>query len=140
VVLYQRIHHGAIGGETWNHVGLADDELSIQNVIIGIVAAVEDKGKFYNHSRGVSLTVGAGVRLVGRHSVVGQKLSVALSVDDDAPAGAFHIGGDIEPAADEVQFLILQRVRINRDGSWQDGPVGVLGRFLAARKEGEECH
>ena len=77
---------------------------------------VDDKREVYDHSRGIALAVGAGIGLVGRYAVVGQKLRVAHAVDDDASAGAFHIGGDVEPATDEVQLLILQGVGVNCDG------------------------
>ena len=138
MVLYQWIHGRAIGGEAGNHVGLADDNLSIQDVVVGIVAAVDDKGEIYNHSCGGAMAVGAGVGFVGRHAVVGHKLRVAHAVDDDATAGAFHVGGYVKPTAYEVQFLILEGVGVNRNGCWKDRPVGVLGVFLAARDEGQE--
>ena len=138
MVLYQRIHRSAIRGEVGNHVGLADDDLSIQDVIVGIVASVDDKGEVHDHSCGIPMAVGAGIRLVGRYAVVGQKLSVAHAVDDDAPAGAFHVGRNVDPAADEVQLLVLQGVGVNRDGRWQDGSVGVLGYGRATMEEGQK--
>ena len=107
MVLYQRIHRRAIGGEAGNHVRFTDDNLPIQDIVISVVAVVDDKGEVHNHSSGVAMAVGAGIGVVGRYAVVGQEFRVAHAVDDDATAGAFHVGSDVEPAADEVQFLIL---------------------------------
>ena len=97
---------------------------------------VNDKGEIHHHACGVAMAIGAGIGLVGRDAVVGQKLGVVHAVDDDASAGAFHVGSDIEPAADKVQLLILQGVRVNRDGCRQDRPVGVLRNGLASMEEG----
>ena len=84
--MYQWIHCRAIGGETGNHVGFADDDLSIQDVIVSIVAVVDDKGEIHHHSRGVAMAVGAGIGFVGRHAVVGQELRFVHAIDDDATA------------------------------------------------------
>ena len=91
MVLYQRIHHRASGGEVRNHIWLLDDELSIEDIVIGVVAVVEDKWEIHNETSGVSLTIGTGVGLVRWHAVVCEKLGIALSVNDDASTGAFHI-------------------------------------------------
>ena len=91
VVLYQRINHSAIGGEIGNHVRFADDDLSVQDVVVGVVAAVDDKREIHHKSGGVALAVGAGIGLVGWYAIIGQKLSVTLSVNDNASAGAFHL-------------------------------------------------
>ena len=99
---------------------------------------VNDKGEIHHHACGVALAIGAGIGLVGRDAVVGQKLGVVHAVDDDASAGAFHVGSDIEPATDEVQLLILQGVGVNRDGCRQDRPVGILRDGLASMEEGQE--
>lgn len=78
---------------------------------------VYNKHTVLNHKAGsVAMTVGACVGFVGRYAIVCQKLRVAKAVNDDASAGAFHVGGDVEPAADEVEFLILHSVGVNRDG------------------------
>ena len=90
-VLNQGINHRARGGEIGNHIRLSDDELPIQDVIVGIVATVDDKWKIHHKSGGVALTVGAGIWLVGWYAVIGQKLGVTLSVNDNASAGAFHL-------------------------------------------------
>ena len=140
MVLYQWIHRRAVGGETGNHVGFADDELSVQDIVISVVAAVNDKGEIHHHSGGVAMAVGAGVGLVGRYAVVGQKLCFALSVDDDASAGAFHICGDVNPATDEVNLIVLHGVGVDRDGRWQDRPVGVLREFPATREKGQKSY
>ena len=116
VVLNQWINHRAVGGEVGNLIGFGNDELSVEDVVIGVVAKVDDEGEIHHEAGGVALIVGAGVGLVGRNAVIGQKLRVALTVDDDAPAGAFHVGSDVAPSAHEVQVIVLHGVRINRDG------------------------
>lgn len=65
-VLDQGEYRGAVGGEVGNHVWLADDDLSIQDIVVCVVAMVDDKGEIHNHSRGVALAVGAGIGFVGR--------------------------------------------------------------------------
>ena len=45
MILDQIINCRAISGKTGYHVGLADDDLSVQDVIISVVAMVDDKGK-----------------------------------------------------------------------------------------------
>ncbi len=140
VVLNQRINHGAVGGEIGNHVGLSDDDLAVQDVVIGVVATVDDKGEVHHKSRRVALAVGAGIWFVGRYAVVGQKLVVAYAIDDNASAGAFHIGGDVNPSTYEVQILILHGVRINRNRVGQERPIGVLRVFLAPMQQGQECY
>ena len=108
MVLYQRIHYCAVSGEAGHHVKVVvDDDLSVQDVVVGVVAMIHPVGELDHEACGVSISIGAGVRFVGRDTVVGQKLRVALPIDNDASAGAFNVGGDIEPAADEVQLLIL---------------------------------
>ena len=91
VVLYQRENHGAFGGEIGNHVGRANNDLPVQDVVVGVVAAVHHKGEIDYESCRVALAVSAGIGFVGRYAVVSQKLCLALAVDDDASAGAFHI-------------------------------------------------
>ena len=99
MVLDERKDGSTIGGEIRNHIGLADDELSVQYVVIGIVAVVDDEGEIHHHSCGVALAVGAGVRLIGRHTVVDKKLVVVVTVHDETSACAFDGGGDIFPSA-----------------------------------------
>ena len=91
-----------IGLENGDHVGFGDDDLPIQNVVVGIVATVHHEGKVDHESRGVALAVGASVGVVGGQTVVCQKLSLALAVDDDATACAFHLRSEVDPAADGV--------------------------------------
>ena len=138
MVLAEREYRGAVGGETGDHIGLADDDLSVQDVVVGVVTMVDDKGELDHEACRVALAVGAGVRLVGRQAVVGQELRVAVTVDDDASAGAFHFGGDVDPSAYEIKILILKRIGIDGDGGEEDGSVGVLGKLAAASHE--ECH
>ena len=138
VVLYQRINHGAFGGEIWDHVGRADNELSVKDVVVGIVAMVHHEGEIDHESCRVALAVGAGVRFIGWHTVVGQKLCFALTVDDDTSAGAFHVRSDIDPSAYRIQCLILHRVRRNRNRVGQNRPVGVFGVFLASVQQRQE--
>ena len=141
MVLDERIDWNAVGGEIGNHVGIAYDDLSVQDAVIGVVAAVDDKGEIHHHARGVAVAVGAGVGIVGRHTVVGGKsvldvVGIGPAKHDDASAGAFHFGGDVFPAANGVQVLILHLVRVNRDGVGQNRPIGVLRVLLAAVQEG----
>ena len=140
MVLAEREYCGAVGGETGDHVRLADDDLSVQDVVVGVVAAVDNEWEVHHKSGGVALTVGAGIGFVGWHTVVGQKLRVALPVDDDASAGAFHLGGDVKPSAHEVKILILKCIGIDGDGGEEDGPVGVLGKLAATSHEERRRH
>ena len=76
--------------------------MSVQDVVIGVVAAVDDKGKFHDHSGGVAMAVGASVGFVGRHAVVGSEgvvkiVGVGPVENDDATACAFHLGSDVFP-------------------------------------------
>ena len=91
VILNQRINHRAVGGKIGNHVWFTDNELAVQDVVVGVVASVDNEWEVYHKTGGVALTVGAGIRFVGRHAVVGQKLRVALPVYDDTSASAFHV-------------------------------------------------
>ena len=138
VVLYQRIDHGAVGGEIGNHVGLADDDLSVEDVVVGVVAAVHHKGEVDHHSRCMALAVGAGIGCIGWHPVKGKELRVALPINDDASAGAFHVRSDVDPSAYRIQIMILHRVRVNRNREGENGPVGILGVFLAPVHQGQE--
>ncbi len=139
VVLNQRINHGAVGGEIGNHVGLSDDDLAVQDVVIGVVATVDDKGEVHHKSRRVALAVGAGIGFIGRHTVVGQKLVVVIAEDDDASAAAFNFTIDINPIKNVVQIMVLictwinkmSIAYINRNRVGQERPVGVLRVFLA---------
>ena len=141
VVLDQGIDGGAVDREVGHHVEVfADDDLSVEDVVVGVVAMVDHVGELDHQACGVALAVSAGVGVVGRDAVVGQKLVVVQSVDDDAAAGALDIGCQVEPSTDEVQLLILQRVGINGDVGWQDGPDWVLGEGMASMEKGEGCH
>jgi len=114
VVLDEWIHHRAFGGEVGNHVKLfVDNDLSVQDVVVGIVAAVDHVRKVDHKACRVTLAVGAGVGFIGWQAVVGEKFVLALAVDNDASARALHFGGDVNPAADEVNLLILKCIRVN---------------------------
>ena len=133
MILNQWIHHHAIGGETWHHVEIVvDEKLPVQDVVIGVVAVVNHVREVDHKPRGDAMVVGASIGVVGRQAVEGQKFVLALTIDNDASASAFHVGRDVHPAADEVQVVILHRVRVNRDGVGQHGPVGVLWVLCAA--------
>ena len=108
-------------------VRLGHDDLSVEDVVIGVVAAVDDEGEVDDKSSGIAVTVGAGIGLVGWHTVVCQEFGIALTVDNQASAVALHVGGDVEPSANEIEALILGVVQIQRYGIRQDRPVGVLG-------------
>ena len=131
VVLNQWINHSAVSGKIGNHVWFADDELPVQDVVVSVVAAVDNEREVHHKTGGVALTVGTGIGFVGRHAVVGQKLRVALSVYDDASARAFHVGGDVKPAADEVQIMILICVWINRYRCRQHRTIWVFRELFA---------
>ncbi len=107
VILDERENRLAVGGEIRDFVWFGDDDLPIQNVVVSVVAAVDDKREVHHKTGGVALTVGAGIWLIGRQAVVDQKLCVVLAVDDKASAGAFHIGGDIFPAAHKPKIMVL---------------------------------
>lgn len=141
VVLHQREDDGAVGGEVGHHVKLlADDDLSVEDVVVGIIAMVDYIREFNHKASGVALAVSTGIGVVGRDAVVGQKLVVAQFIDDDASAGALDIGRQVEPSADEVQFLILQRVGVDGDGGREDWPDRVLWKGMASVEKGQERH
>ena len=71
VVLDEREDGGAVRGKIRNHVRLSYDDLPIQDVIVGVVATVDDERKVHHQTCGVALAVGAGIRFVGWESVVG---------------------------------------------------------------------
>ena len=91
-------------------------------------------------SGSVAVAVGAGIWLVGRHTVVGQKLCVVHAVDNDASAGAFHICRDVEPTTDEVQLLILKSVGVNRDRCRENRSVRILRDGCASMEKGQKNH
>ena len=113
MILDERENRSAICWEIWHHIGLADDKLSIQDVVVSVVAMVDDKGEVDHESCRVALAVRTGIGFVGWQTVVGKKFVLALAVDDDAPAGALHLRGDVNPTADVVNLLILKRVRVD---------------------------
>ena len=140
MVLYERINRCAVGGKAGYFVGFGNDDLSVKDVVIGIVAMVDNEREIDHKTAGGAMAVGAGIGLVGRNAVVGQKLRVALTVDDDAPTGALHVGSDIEPPAHEVQVVILHGVRINRDRGGENRPIGVFRVVFAPMNERQECY
>ena len=113
MVLDEGIHGRALGGEVGNHVGLGNDDLAIQDVVIGVVAVVDHEGEVDHKASGVALAVGAGVGGVGGEAVVSKKLILALAVDDDASACALHFGSDVNPTTYIVDLLILKGVGVN---------------------------
>ena len=130
MVLYQGIHHRAIGGEIRNLIWSGNDDLPIQNIIIGVVASVDHKGEVHHQTGRVAVAVGAGIGLVGRKAVVGKKLVGALSVYYDASTGDLDFRGDVKPITYKIEVVILLCVGINRDGIGENGSVGVLGVFM----------
>ena len=138
-VLNQGIDHRAIGGKVWDHVGLSNNELPVKDIVIGIIAMIDNKHTFLNHkSCSVALAVCASIRKVGWNTVISQKLRFALPIDDDASTGTFHIGSDVEPVANKVQIIILISVRIYRYWCKQYRPIRVLRIFLASMQKGQE--
>lgn len=145
VVLDEREDGGAVRGKIRNHVRLSDDDLPIQDVIVGVVATVDDERRVHHQTRGVALAVSAGIGFVGRHAVVGEKLRFAIAENDDASAGAFNVCCDVNPVEEVAQRMIMLGrwvvimcgLWVYRNGIRQQWPVGVLGVFLAAVQEGE---
>jgi hypothetical protein len=76
---------------------------------------VDDEREVHHQACGVALAVGAGVRLVWGHTVEGEKLVVAITVDEDAAAGAFQGRGKVLPAADGSQINVLVLIQVDRD-------------------------
>ena len=91
MVLDEGENCGAFRGKIRNHVRVSDDDLPVQDVVVCVVAAVDDVGEVDHHACSVALTVDAGIRLIGRDAVVSQKFRLALAIDYDASAGAFHL-------------------------------------------------
>ena len=137
MILHQGENNGAIGGKVGNHVKVvADDELAVQDVVIGVVAMVDHIRELDYQTRSVALLVGTGVWVVRRDAVVGQKFVVVEFVYDDASACAFDIGCQVKPSANEVQFLVLKRVGINGNVGRQDRPDWVLWERMASMEKG----
>ena len=93
MVLDEREHRGAVGREIRNHVGRGNKDLSVQDVVISIVAFVDNPSAVHHQTRGVALAVGAGVGFVGWHTVIGNEfigIGFRGVKNDDAPTGAFH--------------------------------------------------
>ena len=105
VILNERVNHALVGLENGNHVR-ADDDLTIQNVVVGIVAAIHHKGKVDHKACGVTVAVGACIGVVWGQTVIGQKLRLALSIDNDTAACAFNVGSEINPFADEIKIVV----------------------------------
>lgn len=148
VILNQRINHRAVGGKIGNHVWFADDELSVHDVVVGVVTAVDNEWVVHHKTGGVALSVGAGVGFVGWHTVEGEKLVVGIAEDDDATACAFNVCCDVNPVEKVAQGMIIPgrwvvimcRVWVYRDGIRQDRPIRVFGILLATVKEGQEYY
>ena len=91
MVLDERIHHRALGGEVGNHVKLfVDNDLSVQDVVIGVVAVVDHVWEFDHEACRVALAVSAGIGFIGWQAVVSEEFVLALAVDDDASARTLH--------------------------------------------------
>ena len=142
VVFDERIHYRTVGGEVGNHAKLfVDDDLSVQDVVVGVVAVVDHPATVDDQPRGVALAVGAGIGRVGWHPVVGDKLVVEIvgvrrMENNDASTRAFNGSDDVFPAAHKPQVMVLIVVQVDFDRVGQNRPVGVLGVFLAAAQEG----
>ena len=140
MILDERENRSAICWEIWHHVGLADDKLSIQDVVVSVVAMVDDEWGVCHHTGGVALAVGAGIGFIGRHTVVGKKLVVTIAVDDDTTAGALKRRGDIFPTAHKPKVVVLVIVQVDLNRVRQDWPIRVFGILLATMQEGKECY
>ena len=115
VVLDERIHGNAVGGEVGHHIRLSHDDLSVQYVVVGVVAMVHYKREVHHKACCVALSICTGVRLIWGKTVVGEEFVLTLAIDDDSSAGAFHLRGEVNPSADEVNLLILNCVRVDSE-------------------------
>ena len=140
MVLDERINRPFVGREEGYHIWLCNNDLPIEDVIVGVVAMVHHKGEIHHKACGVPVAVGASIRLVGRQTVVGQKLIFILAIDDDATTGAFHLGSDVNPSTDEVNLLVLNGIWINREPKRCRWPVWVLRILLTAVQKGQGCY
>ena len=123
MVLDKRVNCSCISGEKRLHVWLCNNDLSVQDVVVGVVTMVHHKRKIDHEACGIAVAVGAGIGFVRWQAVVSQKLVFALAIDDDTSAGAFHFGGDINPSAYIVNRLILKGVWVNRKAERCRRPV-----------------
>ncbi len=140
VILDKWIHRHAFSREIWDHVRLGNDDLSVQYVVVGVVATIHHKGEVDHKACRVALAVGAGVRFIGWKTVVGEKFILAQTVNDDTSASAFYLGSEVYPAADEVNFLILKGVWIYRERKRNGGTVRVFGILLTSQKSCREYY
>ncbi len=107
---------------------------------------IRNKHAVLNHKAGsVAVAVGAGVRLIGRNTVVGDEhifytVGIGCAKNNNATAGAFHFGSDILPATNGMQLLILHLVWVNRDRIRQKRPIGVFGEFLAPMQKWQDAY
>ena len=64
VILNERVNHLLIGLEYGNLVRFGDENLPVQDIVIGIVAAVHHEGKVDHKACGVAVAVGACIGVV----------------------------------------------------------------------------
>ena len=140
VVLYQRVHYRACGGEIGNLIGFSNNKLSVQDIVIGIIASVDDKREIHHQSCCVALTVGTRIRFVGRDAVIGQKFCFSLAIYDKTAAGALNVWCNIKPTTDEIKFLILHGVRVDGNAEREQRLIGVLRIFFAAIQDSQAAH
>lgn len=111
---------------------IALEDVPVDNVVLDVVAVVNDKGEIDHQSGAVALAVAAGVGVVGRQTVVGPELVLVKPIDDDASAGALWVRGVVFVAAHRVEFLLVDGVRVNGEVNNGVRIVGVLRDSLAA--------
>ena len=78
-------------------LSIAFKNRTIQNVVFDVVTAVNDKLSVCSQTLVVTLFVLAGIRIVGRETVVCPEIGFAVrhSVNNDAPAVAVFASSDI---------------------------------------------
>lgn len=82
----------------------------------------------------VAVGVAAGVGEIGRQAVVGAEFILVQPVDDDTSAGAHGVGCIILVAPDNVEFILMDAVRVDGEVDHGIGIVGILVGLRTARE------
>ena len=88
---------------------------AVQNAVFDVVAAVNDKLSVCGQTLVVALFVLAGIRIVGRETVVSPEFGfdVRHSVNNDAPTVAVFASSDIDEISSKIQCVIVVLAEIN---------------------------
>lgn len=115
------------------------EEVAVDDVVLDVVAVVHHKGEIDDQSGAFFLAVAAGVRLVGRQTVIRPELGLREAIHDEASAGAALVGGEIHETAHRPQVVIMPVAQGDGDVVDGIGRIGVDQRLLAAREsQGQE--